>query len=260
MSTREIERELVDALQRHAEDAMTGTDTHTEHERFREQLEMGADKTPRNRWAAGVAVAAAAAVVAGIGLWGLGGQGGDRDTPPTGPSDDLSEAEIAQGFVEAFGEGDVVRAATYLAPGHEPYPDWEMYVERNVAWGMTFLVEPCEAKTETPFGTAVLCPFDVHTAYSGAMGAGPFTGNSFTVYVKDGAVVQADYQMPFATNGMSDYVDEVWGWVARNYPQDWDFLSLEEEDVPKAQWARWLRMWGDALDAYLEAETGEDAE
>ena len=46
MSTRAIERELVDVLHRHAEDAMTGTDTHTEHERFREQIEIGPDNTP----------------------------------------------------------------------------------------------------------------------------------------------------------------------------------------------------------------------
>lgn len=258
MSTREIERELVDVLHRHAEDAMTGTDTHTEHERFREQIEIGPDNTPRNRWTVGVA--AAAAVMAGIGVWALGDKGSENGAPPAAPSEVLSDAEIAQGFVEAYGDGDVVRAATYLAPGREPYPDWEMYVERDVVWGMTFLFEPCEAKTETPFGTAVLCPFDIHTAHSEAMGAGPFTGNSFTVYVKHGAVVQADYQMPYATNGQATYVEGVWAWVAHNYPQDWDFLSLDEPDVPKAQWSRWLRMWDDALDAYHEAETGGDAE
>jgi hypothetical protein len=253
MSTQEIERELAEVLHRHAEDAMAGTDTHTEHERFREQLEMGADRQPRNRWAVGVAVAAASAVVVGISVWALGGQGDNSGIPPTGPSEDVSDAEIAQGFVEAYGDGDLVRAATYLAPGHVPYPEWELHVERNVAWDVTYDFEPCEAKTQTPFGPAVLCPFDIQVLHSEAVGRGPFTGNSFTVYVKDGAVTQAEDQMPWETNGIGDHVEEVWSWVGRQYPQHWEFMSLDEPEVPPAEWSRWLRLWERASDAYFEA-------
>ena len=260
MSTREIELELADVLHRHAEDAMTGTDTHTEHERFREQLEMGADKKPRNRWAVGVALAAAAAVVAGIGVWAVGDQGADRSLPPTQEPEGPSDVEIAQGFLEAYADGDVVRAATYLAPGHEPYPDWEMYVERNAVFGFAYRFEQCEALSKSVFGTPVRCPFDLHIAHSEALGEGPFTGNTFTVYVEDGAVTRADDSIPWETNGQFDYVDKVFGWVEHNYPQNSEFLSLDEPDVPKAQWSRWLRMWDRTLDAYLEAKTGGNAE
>lgn len=260
MSTQEIERELAEVLHRHAGEAMTGTDTHTEHERFREQLEVGPGEPHRVRWAVVVAVAAAAAVIAGLGVWALGDQGPDRSLPPTGEPEGPSDAEIAQAFVEAYGEGDVVQAATYLAPGHEPYADWEMFVERNVAWDVTYDFEPCEAKTHTPFGTAVLCPFDMHVLHSEAVGSGPFTGNTFTVYVKDGAVTQAEDQMPWDTNGIGDHLDEVWSWLERQYPQDVEFMSLDEPDVPPAEWSRWLRLWERASDAYLEAHAAEPGE
>ncbi len=181
MRTREIERELTAVFHRHAEDAMSDTDTHTEHERLREHLEMGSGRTYRNRWV--VAVAAAAAVVAGIGVWAVGDQGADKSLPPVGESEILSDAEIAQGFLEAYAAGDVVRAAAYLAPGHEPYPDWEMYVERNAVFGFAYRFEQCEALSKSVFGTPVRCPFDLHIAHSEALGEGPFTGNTFTVYV-----------------------------------------------------------------------------
>jgi hypothetical protein len=256
MSTRNVEHELTTLLHRHAEDAMDSTDTRTERERFRESLEVGVGGSGRNRWAAGAAAAVAA--VAAVGVWAAGNLGDDGDVPPAGqPTGVSSDVEIAQGFVDAYGDGDVVRAATYLAPGKEPFPDWEFYVERNVAWDATFLFERCEAKTETPIGTAVLCPFDLHVLHSDELGGGPFTGNTFTVYVQDGAVTQADDQMPFATNSMGAYFDAVWGWVEQNYPADTEFLFLDEPDVPEAQRSRWLRMWEHHLDAYLEAKTSE---
>jgi len=254
-----IERELVDVLQRHAEDAIAGTDTLAEHERFREHLESDSGGTARNRW--GVAVAAAAVVVAAIGGWTLGRLEDDGDVRPVGPSTELSDAEIAQGFVEAYADGDVLRAASYLAPGqYEPHSGWEAVIERNLAWGLTFLFDPCEVTAETPFGSAVRCPFDLHVMHSDAVGEGPFTGNTFTVFVKDGAVTEADDQMPWETNGQGEYVDSVYAWVQRHYPEQWDFMSLDESDVPQTQWSRWLRMWERALDAYLEAKTGGSAE
>lgn len=255
MSTQDVERELTAVLNRHAEDAMDSTDTQAERARFYDvvEAEPGND---RRRWVVGVAAAAAAAVAV-VGVWTADNVGEEGELPPTEPTLVPSDVEIAQGFVDAYGDGDLVRAATYLAPGKEPYPDWEIYVERNVAWDATFLFEPCEAKTETPIGTAVLCPFDLHVMHSAELGEGPFTGNTFTVYVKDGAVTQADDQMPFETNGMGVYLDTVLAWVEQNYPADAEFLFLDEPDVPEAQRSRWLRMWEHHLDAYLEAKTSE---
>ncbi|MGH3347788.1 MAG: hypothetical protein ACRDO4_12475 [Nocardioides sp.] len=255
MSTRELERELKAILHRHAEDAMDSTDTHAEHERLNDDVLEAEPRTDRRRLAVGAAVAAA---VAAVGVWTAGSLGDDGDIPPAVPPANVSsDLEIAQGFVDAYGDGDLVRAATYLAPAKEPYPDWEFYVERNVAWDVTFLFEPCEVKTETPAGTALVCPFDLHVLHSDELGEGPFTGNTFTVYVQDGAVTQADDQMPFETNGQGDYFDSVFAWVERNFPADTEFLFLDEPDVPKAQRSRWLRMWEHRLDAYLEAMTSE---
>ncbi len=260
MSTREIERELVAVLHRRAEDAISGTDTLAEHQRFQAELELRTESrvTARTRWT--VAVAAAAVVVAALGGWTLGRLADDGDLRPAGPSTELSDAESAQGFVEAYADGDVLRAASYLASGqYEPYPGWETEIERNLAWGVTFLFEPCEVTADGSFGSAVLCPFDLHVMRSDAVGKGPFTGNTFTVIVKDGAVMEADNQMAWETNGQGEYIDTVYAWVKRNYPQQWDFLSLDEPDVPHAQWQRWLRLWDRALDAYLEAKTGGSA-
>jgi hypothetical protein len=259
MSMREIERELAAVLHRHAEDAITGTDTVAEHQRFQAELELdtGSRVTARNRWA--VAVAATAVVVAAIGGWALGRLEDDGDVRPAGPSTRMSDAEIAQAFVEAYGAGDAVRAATYLAPGHVPYDGWDRDIERNVAWGVTFLFDSCEVTAEGWFGSAVLCPFDLHVMHSDAVGKGPFTGNTFTVFVKDGAVTEAEDQMPWETNGQGEYIDAVNAWVQRNHPQEWELLNPDESEAG-AQWDRWLRTWGHVLDAYLQAKTGRSAE
>ncbi len=259
MSTREIERELVAVLHRRAEDAIIGSDTLAEHQRFQAELELDTESrvTVRKKWA--IAVAAVAVVLATVGGWTLGALGDNRGPRPAGPSTGMSDVEIAQAFVEAYGAGDLVQAATYLAPGHVPYVGWDRDIERNVAWDVTFLFEKCEVASESSFGTGVLCPFDLHVMHSDAVGEGPFSGNTFTVYVKNGAVTEADDQMPWETNGQGEYIDSVTAWVERNHPQGWELLRLEKPEVG-AQWDRWLRLWDHALDAYLEAKTGEGAE
>ena len=79
------------------------------------------------------------------------------------------------------------------------------------------------------------------------------------VFVKDGAVTEAEDQMPWETNGQGEYIDAVNAWVQRNHPQEWELLNPDESEAG-AQWDRWLRTWGHVLDAYLQAKTGRSAE
>ena len=164
---------------------------------------------------------------------------------------------MAQDFVKAFADGDLNEAATYLAPGTEPYPGWRREVERNVAFNFEFLVEPCEAKTKTTIGTVVECPFDMHVLYSKELGEGPFTGNMFTVFVEDGAVLEADNVMAWQTNGQEEYFDKVWNWIKRHHPDDVALMAMDEQEVQPAAWPRYLRLWEQHTRDYYQTMTSE---
>lgn len=256
MSTRELERELAVLLHRHAEDAMDSTDTQAEHERLNDVLDTQ-PHTDRRRLAVG-AVAAAAVAAAAV-VWSLGGGDDRAGLPPTLEPDTGRAADeaAAQGFVTAYGEGDVELAGTFLAPSNEMEPGWRRGVQRDVAWNANYLLEPCQMENELPSGTYFVCRFDVHVLSSEEVGAGPFEGSMFQVVVEDGEVLYADVTFPFETNGMMEHVDAFWAWLEENHPADTTFLGQDEPDVPEADWDRWLRLYEKRADEYADAMASE---
>lgn len=258
MSTRNVERELTALLHRHAEDAMNSTDTQAERERLYDVLDAKPTTNSR-RLAVGAAIVAAAVAVAAV-VWSFGG-GDDRTViPPTQQPDSGQAADeaVAQEFVAAYVEGDVQRAASFLAPSVEEFPDGRRAVERNSAWGIEYLLEPCTTLTEpTSDRLYVDCQFDMHLMSSREVGLEPFTGNNFSVVVEDGEVVSADITHPYETNGIQEHLEAVFGWVEENHPADAAFLDREESAVPRAEWQRWLRVWEKRLGDYVDAMTSE---
>jgi hypothetical protein len=259
MSTHDVERELTAVLRGHAEDAMDSTDTQAEHERLNDVL--GAEpRDDRRRLAVGAAVAGAAVAAVAV-VWSISGDEARTGLPPTEEPDSGRAADeaVAQEYITAFVAGDVRRASSLLAPSSEEFPGGRLEIERNVAWGVEYLFGPCRTTTD-PLLTEVVyvdCRFDMHLLSSREVGAGPFTGNNFSVVVEDGEVVSADTTYPFETNGISEHVDAFWAWMEDNHPEDTAFLGQDEPDVPAADWDRWLRLYEKRVGEYGEAMTSE---
>ena len=189
MST-DVERRLTEVLHRHADDAMDGTDTQKQLRTFLSRQESA---RPRGRRTVVVALALAAAAVAAAVFWGTG-LTDDRTRPE--PVDDPRPraVRVAEGFVTAYAAGDAERAASFLAPGVEPWDGWRGDLAQDVAWRTEYLLEPCQELWRNPADTVVVCPFDFHAYGSEELGLGPFENGSFTVHVdRQSDVVSATY-------------------------------------------------------------------
>lgn len=91
--------------------------------------------------------------------------------------------------------------------------------------------------------------------YSEEVGEGPFHDNAFWIFVQDGEITSGEVTYQWQTNGMGDYTSRVNGWIETNYPRNAGFLAMDEPDVPRARWDRWLRLWEKRLAAYADAMT-----
>jgi hypothetical protein len=234
---------------------MKRTNTLTEHQKL---LSVVADQPrtdPRRRWVAGgIAAAAVAAVTVGITVssWNIGE---DPSSPPIAQAPDSTRTgnlAAAEGFAAAFVDHDPAAAASYLASGEEPWLGWEAAWQRDEAWGIEYLMDPC-TKADTSFSdsTYFTCPYAMHMLGSREVGEGPFRHNTLQVNVSDGKVRYADNTMPFETNGMAQHFDAVHAWVAKNHPNDKSFLFQDEQNVRPSDWPRWTRLWKQYIREYI---------
>ena len=198
MSTSELERRLGDVLQRHAEDAMN--DTNTEEQLGRLQVDAGRSTRRRHRaWLAGGLVAAA--VAAALIIW-RPGLGSDKADPE--PVDQEQQAEqTAAAFVEAYGDFDTDRAATFLSDdaaltiwtdelGND---HWRRGNRVLQAFGAQILLDRCDAMWSTGPATYVSCAYDLHALGSEQLGRGPYPDNAFSLTVEDGEIVDASMSL-----------------------------------------------------------------
>ncbi len=106
---------------------------------------------------------------------------------------------------------------------------------------MRTVVHPCTETSTSSAGTVVDCPFDIHAFHSEQLGTGPFTGNMFTVGVKDGRIVSAEETRADATSGLDDQFLAIGEGVRENHPGDWQFMSSPA--TRPADQRRWYRLW-----------------
>lgn len=256
MSSLDVERRLTEVLHRHAEDAMSRTDTQHELREFlaREQHEPSRSRTGRRALAVLGGGLAAAAVAAAV-LWGGGGLTQDRTEPAPVVEPAPDPVQVAQEYVAAYAAYDTEKVVTMLDQRADE-ADYRLYQARDEAWGVKFLMEPCEEGSTMSSGTHVSCPFSLHVLGSEAVGRGPFEDAVFNLLVTaDGEVLEADPDWNYETNGMGDHVGEAHGWVLKNHPDQREFLETEEQDVPAAQFDRWLRLWRTYIQDYVEAHS-----
>ena len=261
MSTSELERRLGDVLQRHAEVAMNNTNT--EEQLGRLMVDTGRRTRRRRRvWIAGGLVAAAAAAAL-IAWWP--DLGSDKAAPE--PADQEQQAEqTATAFVEAYGDFDRDRAATYLADdaaltiwtdrdGNDYWKRGNRLLEASSA---QIRLDKCDALWSTGPATYVSCVYDLSALGSEQLGRGPYPDTTFSLTIEDGEIVDASMELASRTNG---FYEEMWRpfatWVIRTYPEDAAHMYFE---YPEVDWAletpRSFELWREHIKDYVAAQAG----
>ena len=255
MSTTELERRLTEALQRHAEDAMSTTNTDQQLVELLERT-RGED-TRRRRWYAGGLVAAAA--VAALTFWVVARDTDRAEPEPVGP---MGPEQVATEYLEAVASYDLGRAESLFAPdadlaGWGGVEGWRS----EQLWNQAVLFEmnpgTCRAdeagQSET---TRVECPYVSTGLGSKELGLDPFEGHSYAFTVRDGAIVTATDHFEFVDN---HYNIRVWepfaAWVDANYPQDVDAMYDDEANQRETEAARAL--WHEHVYGYIAAKLAE---
>ena len=183
MSTSELERRLGELLQRHAEDAMNGTNTEEELERLQDDTGRSARRR-RRAWVAGGLVAVAAATV--VVVWRP--DVGNHQAAPDPAAQEQRAEQTATAFVEAFAAFDPDRAATYLADGPSlaiwtdelGNDHWRRGNRLMQAFGTQILLDECKALWSAGPATYVSCVFDLHSLGSEQLGRGPYPDDTFS--------------------------------------------------------------------------------
>lgn len=257
MTSLDVERRITEVLHRHAEDAMSTTDTQQELQEFLSREQHQAPRAPTGRRTLAVlggGLAAAAAAAAAV-VWGGGLLTEDRSEPAPVVEPAPDPVQVAQEYVTAYAAYDTEKVVSMLDQRADE-AHYRLYQARDEAWGVQFLMEPCEEGSTMSSGTLVSCPFSLHVLGSEAVGRGPFEDAVFNLLVTaDGEVLEADPTWNHETNGMGDHVGEAHGWVLKNHPDQREFLETEEQNVPEAQLDRWLRLWRTYIQDYVEAHS-----
>jgi inosine-uridine nucleoside N-ribohydrolase len=192
----------------------------------------------------------------------------DEPMPATEVAQDAASetaAEIARGFVEAYGAFDAGRAITYLADDADVTGLIEEYnLEGNVdqiplvlAWleALDFqqILRSCEpGSSET--GTSVRCRYDYHSLGSDQHGLGPFRGSYFDLTVRDGKIVQVTGNVEISTSSPLTW-EPFAVWISTKYPADVDVMYDSSHGPQSA--ARLteesLRLWEQRVPQYVDS-------
>jgi hypothetical protein len=176
-------------------------------------------------------------------------------------------ADVAQGFVEAYGAFDGERAMTYLADDadimgllKEYNEELEGTVEQLppvLAWleasGHQQMLDSCGERSRSAAGIVVRCTYDFHGLGSDELGRGPFHGSFFDLTVRDGEIVRAAGNVE-----ISEFSPQMWEpffyWMDANHPADAEVMY-----IPSGNGARFteesIRLWEQHIQEYVAAKT-----
>lgn len=263
MTTHDVEGRVERLLRADAQLAMDRTDTEARLGALLHDLDVqtaATRRTHRHR-----AVAAAATVAVAVGLWSWAAPyAGDRDPAPVRQP---AAAEVALGFLRAFGDYDRDGAASYLAPGvrtsiyllpTDPGVDpWRAFNRWLEASDFTLLAPSCVADPESSGRVQVHCSFDFHMFGSQDLGIGPFRNNLFSAAVQDGLLVEATMW----PNGGNGFWENAWepfaAWVKGRHPSDAPLMYDDWPDQEIASLdAHSTALWGRYLEEYVSDRLG----
>jgi len=140
---------------------------------------------------------------------------------------DATAAEVAAGFVEAFGDFDADRAIAYLADDAdlsgidqgEGTQGLRSLLSLLEAQGYKQMLDSCEELVSSASDTNLRCTFDFHGIRSDKIGLGPYSGSYFDLTLRDGQIVRVS--LYWETEEFSPQMWEPFAaWVSTTYPED----------------------------------------
>jgi hypothetical protein len=181
-------------------------------------------------------------------------------TEPVAIESNASAADVARGFVDAFGAFDTDQAMSYLADGAEfsglqtqsttkhPSEELPATIAMAQAMGWKQIVDGCEPQDTTAVGTTVRCTLDFHYLRSEDLGLGPFSGSYIDMTVVDGQIVDVAGHCEIEVFSV-----QVWGpfadWLTATYPDDVDVMfngaAIDSTEL--------TGLWEQRLQAYVDA-------
>lgn len=262
MTPTRLEHLITAALNDHAEEAMSRTDTESE---LHEMLDLGNEVSHRRhrRWAVGGLVAAAL-VVSGAVLW-PGGQEPHSATSPSTPTTSSTpmnaDEQLAHDFVSAYAGFHRRLAASFvgddatLSLRSELGKDgWLRQNRLGEALAADTHIEGCfQTETLTPGGTQVGCLYTVDILGLDEFGRGPFAGNLYTVTVRGGEVV--DFVESVGANDYSEVAwSPFWSWIQDIHASEIPALQkMDDPDLTPRQVDRVIRLWRQVGQEYVAA-------
>jgi hypothetical protein len=178
--------------------------------------------------------------------------------PPTTSPAAMSAAQVATGFLQAYGAFDADRAITYLADDADLLPlgvhgtrEFRLLLSFLGAQGFKQIRTFCEETSRSVFGTEVRCTFDFHAIRSDEIGKGPYSGSYFDLSVRDGRIVRATEYLE-----ISEFSPQMWepfaNWVSTKYAKD-AAVMYNETLTDYRLTARSIRLWKQHTREYVKA-------
>ena len=171
-------------------------------------------------WVTGaVGITTLVVVATAVGGWLGVDKAGDPAQNPERP------VALAREFLDAYGSFDADRALSYLttdaiAQGvveeDRTTPEQlRVGIASERALGYKQTIRGCEHQGNSASGVSLRCAFDFHAIRSDEIGLGPYTGNYWSLTVRDGKIVSAKQQIAYETNGFSKQAWEPFArWVS----------------------------------------------
>jgi hypothetical protein len=224
------------------------------------------ERRRQHRWSGGKRIAAVAAAAVALGLIAALLIIQSREEAPAADQTPVAAeapentvnaraAEVATGFLEAYGAFDVEKAMTYLADDATiaslgTQDDPRLLISWLEATGYQQFLDSCEGVGNAASGS-IRCTFDFHGLRSGEIGRGPFGGSSFDLVVRDGKIVQVSQRWE-----IEKFSTQVWepfaSWVSKAHPEDAAVMYQDESHTNVRLTEESIRLWGLRTREYVE--------
>jgi hypothetical protein len=215
-------------------------------------------------WVTGaVGITTLVVVATAVGGWLGVDKAGDPAHNPERP------VALAREFLDAYGSFDADRALSYLttdaiAQGvveeDRTTPEQlRLGIASERALGYKQTIRGCEHQGNSASGVSLRCAFDFHVIGSDEIGLGPFTGNYWSLTVRDGKIVSARREVDF-NSGFGDQIWEPFAkWVSIEHPDDALALGTDESQGMQPVTADSIRLGEQRTAEYVAVVTQNPA-
>jgi hypothetical protein len=229
---------------------------------------------PSGRRRASLTATSAAVALVVVAAFGLAACDDDTTEPATDQTPVATDAaditatgtaaEVARGFVEAYGAFDAERAISYLADDADITGLFRSYTAEGdvdqipliLAYlevlDTQLMLRSCEELTSSATGTSVRCGYDYHYMGSDELGLGPYDGSYFDLTVRDGEIVQAIGHPEISTSSYQTWAPfDVW--ISANYPADAEVMYNDPTHSSARLTEESFRLWDRRIHEWVDS-------